>query len=131
MKSQKDLNRIPARGLVLLILGGRYPELEDALQSAGYTVVVPSTPDQAVAVSLHNQIAATLIDAASFADTTDWSLAQSLKAVSPHTPVLLVVPRSNSKMEIPAGVDSVVSAEEPQVILDALKICAPLAAQAS
>src|SRR5579862_7183212 len=83
VKFQKDRDRVPARALVLLILSGRYQELEDALHAAGYTVVVPPTPDQAVAVSLHNEIAATLIDASSFADSADWSLARSLKAVSP------------------------------------------------
>lgn len=130
MKPEKDRNRIPARQLVLLILGGRYQELEDALQLAGYTVVVPATPDQAVAVSLHNDIAATLIDATSFVDSADWSLAQSLKAVSPSTPVLLVVPRRGGKSEIPPGVDCAVSAEEPQRVLDALRLCAPVALNA-
>jgi DNA-binding NtrC family response regulator len=115
---------------VLLILDGRYDELEHALRLAGYTVVIPSTPDQAVAVSQQNQIAATLIDAGSFQDCGDWSLAQSLKAVAPFTPVLLVVPDSDSQMDIPPGVDIVVSAEDPQRVLNALRIRKLIAAKA-
>ena len=130
MKPEKDRNRIPARQLVLLILGGRYQQLEEALQLAGYTVVVPATPDQAVAVALHNDIAATLIDATSFADSADWSLAQSLRAVSPSTPIVLIVPRRAGKSELPPGVDCAVSAEEPRRVLDALTLCAPLAVNA-
>jgi len=108
--------------IILLIVGGRYEGLEHALRKRGYTVVAPSTPDQAVALCLHNQIAATLIDRESLAQDDGWSLAQSLKMVAPQTPVLLLVKQRTPKSGgIPVGIDWMVSDNEPAQVLGAVK----------
>jgi len=107
--------------LILLFLGGNYAELEGVLRRNGYTVVVPATADQAVALCPYNQIVATLIDRNSLAESDDWSLAQSLKAVARDVPVLLIVPEETADQErLPAGVDLMVSAKNPPQILSAI-----------
>jgi DNA-binding response OmpR family regulator len=112
----------PQNAIVLLIVGGRYEGLEQVLRKRGYTVVVPSTADQAVALCLHNPIAATLIDRESLAQDDDWSLAQSLKMVAPQTPVLLLMKERTPKGGgIPVGVDWIVSDKEPEQVLGAVK----------
>ena len=112
----------PQNAIILLILGGRYEGLEQVLRKRGYTVVVPSTADQAVALCLHNPIAVTLIDRESLAEDEDWSLAQSLKMVAPHTPVLLLVKGKVAKREgIPVGIDWIISDKEPAHVLGAVK----------
>jgi DNA-binding response OmpR family regulator len=112
----------PQNAIILLVVGGRYEGLEQVLRKRGYTVVVPSTADQAVALCLHNRIAVTLIDRDSLALDGDWSLAHSLKMVAPHTPVLLLLKGRVSKREgIPAGVDWMVSDKDPSQVLGAVK----------
>lgn len=112
----------PQSAIILLIVGGRYEGLEQVLRKRGYTVVVPSTADQAVALCLHNPIAATIVDRESLAQDDDWSLAHSLKMVAPHTPVLLLVKGRFSKREgTPIGVDWTVSDKEPAQVLGAVK----------
>lgn len=112
----------PQNAIILLVVGGHYEGLEQVLRKRGYTVVVPSTADQAVALCLHNPIAVTLIDRESLAVDGDWSLAHSLKMVAPHTPVLLLLKGRASKREgIPAGVDWMVSDKEPSQVLGAVK----------
>ena len=112
----------PQNAIILLVVGGRYEGLEQVLRKRGYTVVVPSTADQAVALCLHNPIAVTLIDRDSLAVDGDWSLPHSLKMVAPHTPVLLLLKGRASKREgIPAGVDWMVSDKEPSQVLGAVK----------
>ena len=119
--TKKALSK-PQNAIILLIVGGRYEGLEQVLRKRGYTVVVPSTADQAVALCLHNPIAATLIDRESLAQENDWSLAQSLKMVAPHTPVLLLVKGRVPKREgIPVGVDWIARDKEPAQVLGALK----------
>lgn len=61
------------------MVAGHYETLERALRTAGYTLVVPQTSDQAVALCLHNSIAAVLIDEGTLEAVEDWSLARSLK----------------------------------------------------
>ena len=108
--------------LVLLFVGGNYRELESALRKHGYTVIVPSTADQAVALCPHNRIIAALVDKRSLAETDNWSLAQSLKMVSGNVPVLLLVPDSDPKQEnLPDGVDWAVSYRLPSQVLNALQ----------
>ena len=111
-------------GPLLLITAGRYEALERILHAKGYTVVVPPTPDGGVAVCLHNRIAAVLIDEDTATDVEDWSVARSLKAVSPSTPVLLLVHDPDRYRDLPPGVDCVVSASEPTQVLNALRNCA-------
>lgn len=119
--TKKALSK-PQSAIILMIVGGRYVGLEQILRKRGYTVVVPSTADQAVALCLHNPIAATLVDRESLAPEDDWSLAHSLKMVAPHTPVLLLVKGRLSKREgIPVGVDWMVSDKEPAQVLGAVK----------
>jgi len=112
----------PLNAIILLIVGGRYEGLEQVLRRRGYTVVIPATADQAVALCLHNPIAAILIDRESLAQEQDWSLAQSLKMVAPQTPILLLVRgRVSKKAGIPLGIDWTVSDKDPAQVLGAIK----------
>jgi DNA-binding NtrC family response regulator len=121
--SKKSAHEKPTNFL-LLIVGGDYAGLESILRRKGYTVVVPSTSDQAVAVCLHNQIAAVLMDRKSLIEGDDWSLAQSLKMVSPNTPIVLMIEADRMKtFEAPSGVDCVVSDEDGAKVFQALKQC--------
>jgi DNA-binding NarL/FixJ family response regulator len=110
--------------IILLMVAGHYESLERLLLTRGYTVVVPPTSDQAVAVCLHNRIAAVLIDEGTATDVEEWSLARSLKAVSPNTPVLLLVRDPSAHRNLPPGVDCIVSESEPSQVLQALRDCA-------
>lgn len=112
----------PQNAIILLVVGERYEGLEQVLRKRGYTVVVPSTADQAVALCLHNPIAATLIDRGSLVQDEDWSLAQSLKMVAPQTPILLLIKgRVSKKSGIPVGIDWMVSDKDPAQLLGAIK----------
>lgn len=117
-------HRKSSGSIVLFIVAGHYERLERILLTSGYTVVVPPTPDQAVAVCLHNRVAAVLIDEGMLTEVEDWSLARSLKAVSPHTPVLLLVRDSGAYRDLPPGVDCVLTENEPMQVLKALRDCA-------
>lgn len=94
--------------IILMMVTGHYEKLERLLLTSGYTVVVPPTSDQAVAVCLHNRIAAVLIDEGTAAEMDEWSLARSLKAISPNTPVLLLLRDPDSNRDLPPGVDCVI-----------------------
>ena len=109
------------RKLVLLLVGGRYTELENLLQRRGYLVVAPCTPDHAVAICLHNRIVSALIDEEFIADADTWSLAESLKAVSPNISVVLLIRGSAAKGYPLRGVDYIVNDAEPDQVLNALK----------
>ena len=113
----------PSASIVLLIAAGRYESLERTLLTRGYTVVAPTTSDQAVAVCLHNRIAAVLIDEGMLAEVEDWSLARSFKAVSPSTPVLLLVKDPGAHTDLPPGVDCMVSESDPIQVLKTLREC--------
>ena len=110
-------------GLILLLIGGEHAQLESLLRKHGYGLVVPATSDQAVAICLSNRIQAVLIDSVSLAESEDWSLAQSLRAVSPDTPVLLLVNSPAEWSNVPEAVDCVVSSTEQQQILIELRRC--------
>jgi DNA-binding response OmpR family regulator len=119
--TKKSLSK-PQSAIILLIVGERYEGLEQVLRKRGYTVVAPSTADQAVALCLHNPIAATLIDRVSLAQEEDWSLAQSLKMVAPQTPILLLIKgRVSKKSGIPVGIDWMVSDKDPAQVLGIIK----------
>ena len=127
--TKKSANK-PQNAILMLIVGGRYDGLEQVLRKRGYTVVIPSTADQAVALCLHNRISATLIDQQSLAQDNDWSLPQSLKMVAPSTPVLLLVKGSVSKREgNPVGIDWIVSDRDPAQLLGAVKRFARLSTE--
>lgn len=106
------------------MVAGHYKRLERILRTTGYTVVVPPTPDQGVAICVHNRIAAVLVDEGTLTAVEDWSLARSFKAVSPNTPVLLMVRDPGSHKDLPPGVDCVVSENEPLQVVKALRECA-------
>ena len=112
--------------LVLMLVGGRYKALENLLERNGYLVIAPATPDQAVAVCLHNRIGAAIIDESFLSEAENWSLAQSLKAVSPHISVVLLVRDSAATRSTPHSVDCVVSDRNPGQVIDTLKKCVPL-----
>ena len=109
--------------LVLLLVGGRYTSLEILLQQNGYRVIAPSTPDQGVAICLQNRIVAALIDEEFLADADTWSLAESLKAVSPNISIVLLVRGSAAKGYPLRGVDYIVNDRESEQVLNALKKC--------
>ena len=113
----------PSSSIVPLIAAGHYESLERTLLTRGYTVVAPTTSDQAVAVCLHNRIAAVLIDEGMLTEVEDWSLARSFKAVSPSTPVLLLAKDPGAHPDLPPGVDCVVSESDPIQLLTALREC--------
>jgi len=110
--------------IIVLIVAGHYDELERVLRETGYTIVAPSTTDQAVAVCLHNRIAAVVMDEGMLSDVEDWSLARSFKGVSPNTPIVLMARDPGAHAELPPGVDCVVSASKPAQVLGALRNCA-------
>src|SRR6185437_5146652 len=127
--SKKSAHEKPTN-LLLLIVGGDYAGLESILRRRGYTVVVPSTSDQAVAVCLHNPIAAVLMDRKSLVEADDWSLAQSLKMVAPNTPIVLMMEsRLRDEFEPPAGVDCVVGDEDGAKVFQAIRQCIRQAAE--
>lgn len=107
--------------IILLILSDHHEALEHLLRIRGYTVVVPSTADQAVAICLHNQVAAVLIDDGTLEDVQDWSLAKSVKAVSPHTQVLFMSGADSARRSVIEGVDRLVDWKEPWQVLDAIR----------
>lgn len=133
MPIARSLNRVEAKKavdtahhrLVLLLVGGRYFELEKLLHRRRYTVVVPATPDHAVAVCLHNRIVAALIDEEFLAEADGWSVAESLKAVSPNIRVVLLVRGSAAKGYSLKGVDYIVNDREPRQVVNALRKAVP------
>ena len=116
-------------GLILLLIGGEHGQLESLLREQGYRLVVPATADHAVAICLNNRIQAVLIDSQSLHENEDWSLAQSVRAVSPDTPVLLLVHSSAEQANVPEAVDCVVRETDPQQILIELRKCVLQSAQ--
>ena len=113
------------RNLLLMLVGGRYKGLENLLHQGGYLVIAPTTSDQAVAVCMHNRISAAIIDESFLSEAENWSLAESLKAVSPHIAVVLLVRGSAATRSAPHGVDCVVSDRNPGQVIDTLKNCVP------
>lgn len=120
---RKDSSEEPPSSLILLFASGNQGKLENLLELEGYTVVVPSTADQAVAICLHNRVVAAIIDETSLQEDDDWSLAQSLKMVSANTPVVMMVDGvTDDQTRVPERVDFVVSANDPGRILSRLKL---------
>ena len=108
--------------LILLLASGNYERLETLLEREGYTVIVPSTADQAVAICLHNRIIGAILDETSLEEEDDWSLAQSLKMVAANTPVLLMVGGDIDGLQtLPKGVDCAASSQNPERVLSTLK----------
>lgn len=118
---RKNSSEEPPSLLVLLFASGTHERLESLLEREGYTVIVPSTADQAVAICLHNRIVAAILDRTSLEETDDWSLAQSLKMVSANTPVLLMVSGEVDELgKLPEAVDCVASDQSADRVLNTL-----------
>ena len=126
-KLDEDKERAAKRRsrLVLILARRRYVELERLLQRKDYIVVAPATSDQAVAVCLHNRIPAAIIDEGFFEDGDAWTVAQSLKAVAPKIIVVQLVPGSVNGQGVPPGVDCIISAEEPKLVINKLQEYVP------
>ena len=108
--------------LILLFASDNHERVETLLDREGYTVIVPSTADQAVAICLHNRIIAAILDETSLEEEDDWSLAQSLKMVSANTPVLLMVSGDiDGLQQLPKGVDCAAGDQNPERVLSTLK----------
>lgn len=115
---RKNSSEEPPSLLVLLFTSGTHERLENLLEREGYTVIVPSSADQAVAICLHNRIVAAILDQTTLEKSDDWSLAQSVKMVSATTPVLLMVTGDVDELQkLPEGVDWVASEKNPEHVL--------------
>lgn len=77
-----------------------------ALPRREYKVVFATTPEQAVAVCVGNNLAAVVLDS-EFTTDTGWSAALTFKMVKPHLPVVLL--GHNHQQALPHGVDAVAS----------------------
>jgi CheY-like chemotaxis protein len=75
-----------------------------ALPRKKYEVVTATTPEQAVAVCVSNNLAAVVLG--SEFSTDAWSAARTFKMVKPHLPVVLL--GHNYEQAPPNGVDAVV-----------------------
>lgn len=75
-----------------------------AVPSREYEVLGASTPEQAVAVCVSNNLAAVVLDS-EFSTETGWSAARTFKMVKPHLPVVLL--GHDHKQALPPGVDAV------------------------
>src|SRR5690349_18197042 len=75
-----------------------------ALPSREFEVVAATTPEQAVAVCVSNNLAAVVLDS-EFATEAGWSAALTFKMVKPHLPVVLL--GHNHEKIPPHGVDAV------------------------
>ena len=77
--------------------------IRSALPSRDFEVVDASTPEQAVAVCVSNNLAAVVLDSEFV--TSEWSAARTLKMVKPHLPVVLL--GHNHRQNPPNGVDAI------------------------
>ncbi|HEX3584346.1 MAG TPA: response regulator [Candidatus Angelobacter sp.] len=75
-----------------------------ALPRREYEVVTATTPEQAVAVCVSNNLAAVVLDS-EFSTDAGWSAARTFKMVKPHLPVVLL--GHDHQQAPPHGVDSV------------------------
>ena len=71
-----------------------------------YEVLSATTPEQAVAVCVGNNLAAVVLDSEFFTDI-GWSAARTFKMVKPH--LLVVLLGHNHQQALPHGVDAVAS----------------------
>jgi len=78
--------------------------IRSALPSRDFEVVDASTPEQAVAVCVSNNLAAVVLDSEFFTET-GWSAARTLKMVKPH--LLVVLLARDHVQSLPHGVDAV------------------------
>ena len=78
--------------------------IRSALPSRDYEVVAASTPEQAVAVCVSNNLAAVVLGS-EFSTEAGWSAAQTFKMVKPQLPVVLL--GHDHLLALPHGVDAV------------------------
>lgn len=95
--------------------------LQDALQEAGYEVLLAFTPDHAVAASIHDEFDAVILDA-ELIRKEGAALGEALKLARPTVPLLLLDHRedANRADALPEGVDSAVAGRSPAAVLSAL-----------
>lgn len=110
-----------AQGTVLLLADRRNSTLKKALRTAGFQIFETFTTDHAVAVCINNPIHAVVLDQNWFVETEGWSVAQSVKAVKPSVPVLLIVAGRKLGAKLPVGVDAMLSARDPAVVVARLE----------
>jgi DNA-binding response OmpR family regulator len=79
--------------------------IRSALPSRDFEVVAASTPEQAVAVCVSNNVAAVVLDSEFV--TNGWSAARTFKMVKSHLPVVLL--GHDHEQSAPNGVDAVAS----------------------
>ena len=77
--------------------------IRSSLPARDFEVVAASTPEQAVAVCVSNNLAAVVLDSEFV--TSEWSAARTLKMVKPHLPVVLL--GHNHRQNPPNGIDAI------------------------
>jgi DNA-binding response OmpR family regulator len=91
----------------ILCVSRSFSQLEaisSALPGREYEVVTATTPEQAVAVCVSNNLAAVVLGS-EFSTETGWSAARTFKMVKPHLPVVLL--GHDHQRQPPHGVDAV------------------------
>jgi DNA-binding NtrC family response regulator len=110
--------------LVLLLLDAYSPYLERLLKLRGYEVCRTDTPEHAVAVCCGNDVRVVVLDQHFLGESDGWSLPQSLRMVRSGISVILLhrgpLPEN---IQLPEGVDRIVSDTDVQSILQAVKEC--------
>lgn len=91
-------------------------DMRNAFPSRDYEVLSASTPEQAVAVCVSNNVFAVVLDS-EFSTEAGWSAAQTLKMVNPRLLVMLLLKSADGP--VPSGVDAV--APSPSDMLPKLK----------
>lgn len=92
----------------ILCVSSSSPQLDalcSALPSRDYEVLSATSPEQAVAVCVANNLAAVVLDS-EFSTEAGWSAAQTFKMVKPHLPVVLL---GHNHHQPPHGVDAIVT----------------------
>jgi len=110
-----------AQRRVLLLADRRNSALKKVLRDAGFQVLETFTTDHAVAVCVNNRIDAVVLDQNWFVETEGWSVAQSVKAVTPNVSVLLILDTRKIRARLPPGVDAALAAANPSGVVARLK----------
>src|SRR5689334_24811269 len=105
---------------IVLLADRRQSQTARVLKSSGYRLMTTFTPDHAVAICVNNPVDAVVLDQERFVQTEGWSVAQSLKMIRASLCVVLVVRGKLVGRDLPAGVDLVVTENDPQSLVASL-----------
>ena len=108
----------------ILLLAKAAPGLEFMLtemKAGRLDVTLALTSDHGVALSVGNQFAAVVLDAALIRND-DWTVAKSLKLVKPTLPIVLLDHRSSPRDALPPDIDAIASCDDPKDVLHKLRL---------